>query len=104
MLKTHNGLKLWIECLMIVAMLSLMDLETLGSFMHERIGLALGMLAVVHLALDARMIGPLLRRIGRRDTPVSYTHLDVYKRQAASMCWSMLNRTAAKRSFMSAMQ
>lgn len=69
MLKTHNGLKLWIECLMIVAMLSLMDLETLGSFMHERIGLALGMLAVVHLALDARMIGPLLRRIGRRDTP-----------------------------------
>lgn len=69
MTKTHNGLKLWIECLMVVAMLSLMDITALGSFMHERVGLALGILATLHLALDARQIGPLLRRVGRRDTP-----------------------------------
>lgn len=69
MLKTANGLKLWIECLMLIAMISLMDITTLGSFMHERIGLVLGLLAAVHLALDVRMIGPLLKRIGRRDTP-----------------------------------
>ena len=69
MTRTYHGVKLWIECLMLMAMISLMDITTLGSFMHERIGLALGILAAVHLALDARMIGPLLKRIGRRDTP-----------------------------------
>ena len=35
---------------------------------HDQLDV-LGLLAAVHLALDVRMIGPLLKRIGRRDTP-----------------------------------
>ena len=69
MSKTSNGLKLWMECLMVIAMLSLMDMTTLGSFMHERVGLALGILAALHMALDAEQIGALFKRIWRRETP-----------------------------------
>lgn len=69
MLKQHNGLRLWLECLMIAAMLSLMDITTLGSFMHERVGLVLGFLAVGHLLLDWRQLGQLVKRIFRRETP-----------------------------------
>ena len=69
MLKQSNGLRLWLECLMITAMLSLMDIETLGSFMHERIGLALGLLVVGHLLLDWRQIKALSQRLLRQDTP-----------------------------------
>ena len=39
------------------------------------------------------LIGVLVMKIGKVDhmvTPVSYTHLDVYKRQMLSWCWLSL--------------
>lgn len=68
-MKRDNMIRLWVEILMLIAMLALMDITTLGYFMHERIGLALGLFVLAHLIIDRQQITILLRKICKPDTP-----------------------------------
>lgn len=68
-MKKENMLRLWLECLMIVVLAALMNINTLGAFLHERIGLAVILFAAVHLLLDRRQIVVLCKRIFKKNTP-----------------------------------
>lgn len=68
-MKRENIIRLWVETVMLIAMLALMDVATLGYYMHERVGLILGAMVLVHLLLDRRQVSILCKKLLQNNTP-----------------------------------